>query len=168
MENHLSKAQAFQQWFLANGGYIHPAIQIAHSDKSGYSLRVSDDDESLSEGEKIVACDHSCTLSFANVPTDLVAALPTVGVDVILCFFLLEQYSLGSASFWGPYLRMLPPMNDEDAFSTTLWYNDEDLQWLQSTNLGEATNLRKALHRNDYGSGLRAWTAAGRKGDWTW
>ncbi|KMU76542.1 SET domain containing protein [Coccidioides immitis RMSCC 3703] len=58
--------------------------------------------------------------------------LPAVKEKGASAFLLMDQYLLGDESFWAPYIRSLP----EDSQLTRLeYYSDEDLEWLEGTNL---------------------------------
>lgn len=87
----------------------------------------------------LLSCPHALAIDFskarAHFPAAFVAATPP---HAVLCLFLASQRLLGEASFWWPYLRILPR-----EFDTPLYFDPDDLRWLQGCNL----DAREAAQR---------------------
>ena len=156
----------FESWFLANGGYLHPSVEIACADH-GNLVRVRQD-HVLFPGSMIVSCPHQLTISWPGVnhyhfPNVLSALTPHVATRL----FLMKQCLLREQSPWWPYINSLP-----SSFSTPLWYDDNDLLWLRGTNLGNAKQVREEAWRQEYENAMRSLFANGfgveQKHLWTW
>lgn len=129
----------FETWFLTNGGYIHPSIELAASPASGYLFRVVPE-ECLPPASTVVSCPHRLALSWPNArklhyPN---VQLPPCPRHVATRLFLMKQKLLKEQSPWWPYIKMLP-----ESFNTPLYYDSEDYAWIQGTNLGHASNVRR-------------------------
>ncbi|KAJ1671299.1 hypothetical protein EV182_007711, partial [Spiromyces aspiralis] len=69
-----------------------------------------------------------------------------LGTFAKMCLFLVyEKHVRGPASFWASYIDCLP-----ESFSTTVWYNDEELRYLGGTPLEYFTALRKKKYQDDW------------------
>ncbi|KAG8530918.1 uncharacterized protein KY384_004275 [Bacidia gigantensis] len=168
---------AFASWFIDNGGYLHPSMEIALG-SNGNALRVKPGSEPLECGSKIVSCPKTLMVSFAAAhSSSLLESLNRnapnrTGNEIIsLRFFLVEQLLLGQDSFWSPYIQRLPQPGDSNGLNTTLYYDQEDFKWLQGTNLGAATLGRTQLWRQEYEDSmkiLRVGSATYDWNPWTW
>lgn len=66
-----SRLEAFWTWFVASGGYVHPAAEFLYTADKGVHLRVKpvpsgstgDVQSAISPGTRIISCPHSLTLS---------------------------------------------------------------------------------------------------------
>lgn len=158
----------FETWFLANGGYLHPSIELAASPSDGNFLRVKPS-RSILSGSTIVSCPHNLALSWPSAHKfhfpDV--RLPPVTQHVATRFFLIKQRLLKEQSPWWPYIRMLP-----ESFNTPLYYNSEDLAWIRGTNLGRARKVREDAWRDEYDEAIKTLfpseTDNERKTVWTW
>lgn len=74
-----------------------------------------------------------------------------VGPEETTAFFLMGQYLKGQDGFWFPYIRSLPR---PDELTTPLYYDGEDLAWLNFTSLAAARERRMQLWRANYEKGL--------------
>lgn len=90
-------------------------------------------------------CPYALTLSHVNVldtsndrvrnyagSSPIAQLVGKVEDSTVSYFFLSEQRSLGTESFWHAYIDLLPT---EDDLCTPLWFSDEDLIWLLGTNM---------------------------------
>ena len=141
-----SREQSFEEWFFANGGYLHPEIELILDPAKGKSLRVKHG-HTISPGSKIVSCPHhlalswptACKFHFPNI------RFPSFSQQVATRFFLMKQRLLGDLSSWSPYIKTLPC-----SFDTPLYYGPEDLAWIRGTNLGHTKKVREAAWREEY------------------
>ena len=140
----------FKQWFLANGGYIDPAIEITSTAFNGTYLRVSGA-ESLLPGTEIISCPHHLTISWLSIrKCHLHNVCSTMKLHVATRLFLMKQHILREKSPWWPYIKILPQPYRSDAFNTPLYYNTEDMVWIRGTNLEYARQVREATWRKEY------------------
>ena len=167
----------FLDWFTSNGGFINPLAELHQSD--GSHLRVKPDGRSIDpvaneSALKIIFCPHQLTISFLNArDSALLQCLKGKGFSqtIVLRLFLIEQYLLGTQSFWYPYIQCLPNPESKDGFHTPMWWEPDELAWLKGTNLGRAAAERKKGWQIEYHSALNilrdhkeqtAWET------WTW
>ena len=158
----------FETWFLTNGGYIHPSIELASSPSSGNFLRVIPENV-IPTASVIVSCPHSLALSWPSArkfhyPDVL---LPLCTQHVATRLFLMKQKLLKDQSPWWPYIRMLP-----ETFNTPPYYDSEDFAWIRGTNLGRARKVREDAWREEYDGAMRTVLPQGMVDEqrqlWTW
>ena len=158
----------FESWFLTNGGYLNPAVELASDDNNGNFVRVKQH-HVLSPGSVIVSCPHQLIIpSLATLnqicPQDIRS---TFTPHVATRLFLIKQRLLKKQSSWWPYINSLPR-----SFSTPLWYDENDLIWLRGTNLGKAKEIREEAWRQEYEKAMQSLFANGsdsqQKHLWTW
>jgi hypothetical protein len=64
---------------------------------------------------------------------------------IVAFVMLIEERQKGSASFWFPYIDLLP---NEDAMELSIWWNESTLSLIHGTNLFEGTRqIQALLHR---------------------
>lgn len=169
----MSVQEALMAWFEANGGSINPSIALAKDDEGGQHFRALEEvNIPSSNGLQVCYCPFGLTLSHLNVTatppaavkncsqesvcSKLVGKIPTAAVSY---FFLAEQRLKGSESFWEPYINSLPT---ESEMQTPLWFNEEDLKWLNGTTLRAHTTdpsksgleMRRAMWKDQWQQGL--------------
>ncbi|KAF2205544.1 SET domain-containing protein [Delitschia confertaspora ATCC 74209] len=140
-------------WFVANQGYINQHVKFVHDDSRGFHVRAA---QSL-QAPTVVTCPLSLTLSSLNldpsptavrhVDSDLHKFRATLPERILSVLLLIEQASLGEKSFWYPYIACLPP---SESLSTPLYFTNEDLRWLEGTNLLKATEERRKVWREEW------------------
>lgn len=162
----------FVSWFRSNGGYLHKHVELTSNPSEGNYLGVKEGYDLL-PGSTVVSCPHDLTLSwpavrkyhFPNVHSNL---LPHVATRL----YLMKQYLLKSQSPWWPYIRSLPQPDDSDAFRTPMYYNQEDLVWIQGTNLEHARNVRQDAWHKEYSDAFHRIFGDRSKDEesefWTW
>jgi hypothetical protein len=72
--------------------------------------------------------------------------------EAIGYFYLMNQYINKDKSFWKPYLVTLP--GPETEHHTPFWFSDEDLAWLEDTDVLHTTKARQEIHKAHYKKGL--------------
>lgn len=141
-----SISEDFETWFLANGGHIHPSIELASSPVDGHFLRV-EYEQTIPAASTIVSCPHSLALSWPSAHKFHYPDIktPICSQHVATRFFLMKQKLLEKKSPWWPYLAMLP-----ESFNTPMYYEMEDLAWIRGTNLGNGKRVREIAWRGEY------------------
>jgi len=169
----MSIQEALMTWFEANGGAINPSIALAKDDEGGQHFRAMEDVSIPSPGGlQVCYCPFGLTLSHLNVVPSPPAAvrnysqesvsaklLGKVPTATVSYFFLAEQRLKGAASFWAPYISSLPL---ESEMQTPLWFDEEDLKWLNGTTLrAHATDpsrsgleMRRGMWKDHWQQGL--------------
>ena len=159
--------QDFESWFLTNGGYLHPSVEIAVDDHTGSFLRVKQN-HILSPDSIVVSCPHHLTISWPiinqlHLPDVHSAFTPHVATRL----FLIKQRLLKTESLWWPYINSLPL-----SFRTPLWYDDNDLIWLRGTNLCNAKKIREDAWRREFENAMQSLFSSEsdsqQKNLWTW
>lgn len=94
--------------------------------------------EDLSEGAQIMSVPHSLAMSCLNALVDdnlpvLKANADSFTVEALGVLYLMSQWLNKDKSFWKPYLDILP--TPEQGFNTPFWFEEDDLSWLQGTDL---------------------------------
>ncbi len=156
----------FESWFLANGGCLHPSVEIA-SDDDGNFVRVKQDRVLLS-GSMVVSCPHELTISWPGVNQyHFRHVRSSFKPHIATRLFLMKQRLLKEQSPWWPYINSLPR-----SFSTPLWYDDNDSKWLRGTNLGNAKEVREEAWRQEHINAMQSLLANGfdfeQRHLWTW
>ncbi|KAL8838261.1 MAG: hypothetical protein Q9176_005190 [Flavoplaca citrina] len=120
----------------------------------------------MKPGSCIISCPHVLSLSSFNAQDSQNPFTDQFGDDAagetaslsnlnLLRFFLIEQYRLGSQSFWWPYIHTLPSPSAEYPFNTPMYYDDDDKKWLQGTSLAHSTRIIDQSWREEHAQGLR-------------
>lgn len=164
-------------WSSSNGGTLSPAVEVFHDAATGYSFRVKSG-HSLQQGDAIVSCSLGITLSYLNTldvdlsshsipspqernvipfPNDFLRAVPP---HIAARFFLIQQYLLGSQSFWYPYIRNLPQPDNPSAWSLPPFWPSDDIDLLEGTNVYTTLHEIKARLRVEHNQASAALEAA--------
>jgi hypothetical protein len=151
-------------WFTQNGGKLHSAIEAKADDEYGLYFVASKD---IPEEQTASFCPFDLTFSYLNclpnppqgvrhveshIAPDLIEL---VEPNVVAAFVLVEERNKGENSFWAPYIKLLPK---ESELTTPSWFTDDELIWLQGTNLCSslvpkdqtAVGQRKASYRESW------------------
>ncbi|PVH99017.1 SET domain-containing protein, partial [Periconia macrospinosa] len=147
------------QWFRENNGWLNPDVDISYSESHGFHVCAT---RSLSS-PVIVRCPLTLTISHLNldhsqstvphVNSQLQTCLGKVPKDVLTYLLLVEQRCLAKEgkSAWQPYFDCLPSPHE---MTTALWFGDDDLRYLQGTDLLPATREKKSLLEAEYHSAV--------------
>lgn len=139
-----SLAKTLRTWFEANGGWLNPDVNIVYDGSCGFHARAS-----KSLGAPVIAkCPAQLTLSYLNldrsqtrvphVDTPLQSFLGQIPNHVLTYLLLIElrqRFFDKQASPWEPYIACLP---GPESMTTPIWFTDEDMTFLQGTNLAQA------------------------------
>ncbi|KAK5746070.1 hypothetical protein LTS12_022884 [Elasticomyces elasticus] len=159
---HQQGAEALEQWFRDHGGYLNPAVHIAHSSEAGYRWQAK---TALVEGTRVTTVPHSLALCYLNALVD--EALPffrnrrhEFPVENLGFFYLMAQYIHRERSFWKAYIETLPSLESE--LTTPLWFdNAEDLAWLEGTDVLHTMLARRKVYEQYYSDGIASLHSAG-------
>ncbi|KAF2690194.1 SET domain-containing protein [Lentithecium fluviatile CBS 122367] len=144
------QAERLVDWFKANAGWLSPDVEIAYSNSRGFHLRAI---RPLSSSV-LVRCPLRLTLSHLNLDNTQTAVLHVdsplkafVGVlpnHVLTRLLLIEQRYLAKTGEgpWQPYIACLP---EPEAMTSSVWFDDDDMDCLVGTNLAAATRSTLAL-----------------------
>jgi len=143
------------EWLTTNGGYLHPEVAIAEDVENGLHFKAQAD----VHGGDICRCPTSLSMSILNATSDgntLAAHLlkyrdKHITIQTISYVFLVEQRLLEDESFWSPYIRSLPK---EDDLTLPLYFDADEMQWLEGTNLHRAVEERRKQWRDDWQKAL--------------
>lgn len=86
--------------------------------------------------------------------------MDAVGPEEASVFFLIGQYLLGAEGYWAPYIRTLP---QPGALTTPLYYEGDDLEWLDGTSLLGARQRKMKLFTDKYEHGMGELRKVGSK-----
>ncbi|TKA66182.1 hypothetical protein B0A49_08348 [Cryomyces minteri] len=144
-----------EQWLKAYGGHLHPAVILDHDASTGVCLRAT---AAIAPETRICTVPFSLSLSYLNA----LAPGPDVTIweqlsanlepEVISRFFLLHQYLNIEDSFWESYIATLP--SPSAGFDTPFYFTDEDIVWLQGTDVEQAFKTRAADWRQKWVAGV--------------
>ncbi|CAI6320889.1 unnamed protein product [Periconia digitata] len=146
-------------WFRENNGWLNPDVEIIHDESHGFHVCAV---RPLSS-PAIVKCPLTLTISHLNldhsqtivphIDSQLQLCLGEVPNEVLTYLLLIEQRCLAKQqrSAWQPYFDCLPASNE---MTTTLWFDDDDLNHLQGTDLYTATKEKKRQLEAEYHSAM--------------
>ena len=157
-------ADDFEQWFLANGGYIHPKVELASDAITGRHMRVIDGEQLVADN-LIISCPHELTVSWLNVVKGSEAFLSQFALEedyheinqvVIVRFFLINEYLKKKESFWWPYFRSIPQPSEIHALGTPMYYNENEWAWIRGTNLEQAALKTERMWRMEFEAAIQS------------
>ncbi|KAL0934582.1 set domain protein [Colletotrichum truncatum] len=157
-------------WAKSHGACLHPSVEIYNDPKTGNSFRVSPDGADVKPGATVVTCSLNLTLSYLNTTTTPSPGfrhdesttpfppsfLESVPPHVISRFFLINQYLLGKASFWYPYIRTLPQPEHLQSWTLPPLWPSDDIELLEDTNVHVAISEIKARLKAEYKHAIAA------------
>ncbi|KAB5585101.1 hypothetical protein GE09DRAFT_945733 [Coniochaeta sp. 2T2.1] len=148
-----ARFQNLLAWGRQHGAALNDSVEVYKDDRTGYSLRIKPSVPAVpasDDGFSVVTCPASVTLSYLNALIDgpLLSDLSTVSFSpsfppsfisslpphVIGRFYLIQQYLLGPASFWHPYIRALPQPEHLSSWALPAFWPEEDIDFLEGTN----------------------------------
>lgn len=157
------KLEELVRWARGGGAYLHDMVQVYDDKQYGIAIKVRAETSKhaphtetgyLPATSRIVSCPFTLSLSYLNA-LDIFPALRshssrfpldflnTASPQIIGNFFLIQQYLMGPRSFWFSYIRSLPQPDEHEKLGTPLYFTDEDLKWIQGTNLELACEQRE-------------------------
>lgn len=159
----------FRSWLDDNGVRFGPHVEIKHDEQYGVHVVTTADVQS---GDRIVTVPHTIALSSLNAQVD--DAFPffkdhakSFTVEALGFFYLMAQWIHKDKSFWKSYLELLP--TPEQGVGTPFWFDDEDLLWLQGTDLHQTFLGRQEVWEKYWMDGLDVLKSAGvDTSDYTW
>jgi hypothetical protein len=168
------------EWVQKNGGYLHPTAQIAFTSRKGFHALVMEG-ERLEAGSRVVGCPMPLTISVLNAlditpfssngsrfPKEFLHSQISQP-ESLQAFFLMEQLVLGNKSWWNPYIAALPTVQE---IADSQFQSEEDLRWLDGTNLRTALDTHVGKWRAMYVTGMAQLKALGwsriSEGSYTW
>jgi hypothetical protein len=132
----LAQAEPLVDWFRANAGWLSPDVQIAYGESSGFHLRAI---RPLGSSV-IVTCPIKLTLSYLNLDRSQSAVkhldsplgkyLGVLPNHVLTRLLLIEQRDLAKKG---------------EGMTSSVWFDDDDMQCLAGTNLAAATRSTLAI-----------------------
>ncbi|KAE8373064.1 hypothetical protein BDV26DRAFT_285433 [Aspergillus bertholletiae] len=178
---------ALLDWMISNGGQLHESVEIAKDERRGVHFQVKKDWKTgIPSNTQIIKTPLTAAISYFNVTgysfnTDDGSSvsfpqhgvcfprsfLDAVAPEEASIFFLVGQYLRGKESFWYPYIRTLP---QPGALTTPLYYEGDDLAWLEGTSLSPAREQRAGVWKGKYDSVYAELCKAGFDGaeKYTW
>ncbi|GMG08074.1 unnamed protein product [Aspergillus oryzae] len=168
-DSSLEHYTALLDWMVSKGGQLHESVEIAKDERRGVHLQVKNDwKDGVPSNTHIIKTPLTSTMSYFNVigysfntddgsfisfpehgvhfPRGFAEA---VGQEESSIFFLMGQYLQGKEGFWYPYIRTLP---QPGALTTPLYYEGDDLEWLEGTSLSPARQQKANLLKEKYGT----------------
>jgi hypothetical protein len=159
-----SRIRDLIDWASSHNSSLHPNIEIYLDPVTGLSFRAKGEH---APGLTVVAASHQISLSYLNAidapgfprhgpefPTEFLETLNDDDPNVISHFFLVQQYLLGDASFWWPYIRLLPQPDDRQSIGIPISWSQEDRRFLTGTNAEPPLQTRKKLWAAEWEKGI--------------
>lgn len=153
-------------WGNSHGASLNPDVEIYYDETTGLSFRAS---KELARGSNVATCPYKISISYLNAIKSLSPmfsphgdSFPSFFLDnlegsephIIGHFFLMQQYILKEKSFWWPYICLLPQPDEAEKLGLPIWWSDEDLQFLESTNAEPAIKIQKSSWSKQFERGI--------------
>ncbi|KAJ5646544.1 hypothetical protein N7490_002916 [Penicillium lividum] len=181
-EHSLEAHIALLEWVRSHGGHLNESVCIAQDAQRGVHVQVRADWPTAVPKETRVintplgvtmsyfnAVDYSSTKgSFSSHGVKLPQAfIEAAGLAETMIFFLMAHFLRGEQSFWYPYLRTLPQPGQ---MTTPMFFEEEDVDWLQGTGIPDASVQRYMDWDKQYDSSIEKLEKAGFEGSeaFTW
>ena len=159
---------ALLEWATSHGASLHPSVDIVRDKQTGAGFRVKPD-ASLTPGDPVVTCPTSLTLSYLNAlpsppspfhkdpssPPFPAPFLQSAPPHVVGRFFLIQQYLRGRDSRWWPYIRSLPQPEDLDSWVLPPFWEEDDRELLEGTNLEVSIAKINSTLKREFGEAQR-------------
>lgn len=166
---HLITMEALEEWFKANGGFLHPAVHLAQDEEHGSHFRAT---AAIEPGTHVLTVPHHLALSNLNAQVDddfpiFRTHAKSFTVEALSFFYLMAQWINKDKSFWKPYLNTLP--TPEQGFETPMFFDEEDRKWLEGTDLHPTLLAREAIWKKYWEDGVQILQSAGMDvAEYTW
>lgn len=137
--------------------HIPPTLSLNHQidvqtidSEFGSQVRTASE---IPPNSRLLTCPHALAIDYTKVKAHFSPAfVDATTPHAALCMFLVYQWLRGEESFWWPYLRVLPR-----EFDTPLYFEDDDLMWLQGCNLdAKEAEERKRTWMEELGAAVAA------------
>ena len=153
-----SRYERFLGWARKNGTFIHPALKLVQTVERGVECLVDENSGGVSSHEVFLRISYQLTFSYwnaisagkepdsyyqprsAQLPESLLES--SADHETVSAIFLVQQYLLGEASFWYPYIRILPQPHDSNDPAIPLLWSEEDRVWLRGTYLEDEVDKK--------------------------
>ncbi|KAH8670425.1 hypothetical protein BGZ60DRAFT_34760 [Tricladium varicosporioides] len=155
------------RWGQLNNTLLHEDVEIYKDSKTGLSFKARNE---IPPGTTMVSSSYSTTLSYLNTtqlssdfelhgsqpfPSEFTQALSQEDPNVIGYFFLMQQYLMGSDSFWSEYIRLLPQPDQPESLAIPIWWPEADQKFLAGTNAEPPIAKRQHLWKSEYNRAIR-------------
>ena len=157
LQRTLDNHQNLAQWVTQHGGFVDQRLKIRYDASKGYH-GIVEDGHTIAAHTRIASCPLPVTLSVLNVldispfqqhgtrfPNSFLQKYQ-FATDILQTFFLMDQHVRGEQSFWAPYIKTLPSIEDVESLQ---FESEEDTAWIRGTNLEPAfaAQARKWLNQ---------------------
>ena len=137
------------KWIKSNGGSISSSIEIRNGDNSNSHSRGVFTTDSISPNTKLASIPISILFTIHDARKLLKTMLPkhteftnSLGTVDTLSLALIIEYQ-NEDSFWSPYLKCLPTLNDIKTLNHPLFWSKDDINThLQQSKVSEFINRR--------------------------
>ncbi|KAK9366824.1 hypothetical protein V1509DRAFT_628632 [Lipomyces kononenkoae] len=152
-------------WVESHGGYCCPSLAFTKSERSGSTAYAK---WPISKANtRLLSCPVSLIIDYDKAATHIwgdpqscvFSGSPQIAIRLFLCI----QRILGRQSQWAAYIGMLPT-----EFDTPLYYDHEELQVLQGTNIFGEAELRRQSWIEEWRRGVMYLPAKFDKSLVTW
>ncbi|KAI9472415.1 MAG: hypothetical protein EXX96DRAFT_489817, partial [Benjaminiella poitrasii] len=116
----------------------------------------------ISENEMIISIPSSICIT-ERIARQAFPTLSEFSSRVVLCLFLLIEKQKGSDSFYWPYINIIPR-----EIKTTLCFDENEMKFIENTNLEFTTRERKNVLRNEFEKLLEKLPSQIEKNQVTW
>ena len=162
-----SEKAAFDElvaWSTRNGASL--SLEIYQSETTGFSFRSAAGRGN--DGQAVVTCPFVTTLSYFNAlvngpyatssegegaghdPAFPARFMESVPPHVIGRFYLMQQFLLGSRSYWYPYIKTLPQPDRVASWALPAFWPAEDIEFLENTNAHAAIDEIQANVKEEF------------------
>ena len=162
-EDHIA---SLKTWLESQGGALHPSVQIAHDDDSGYHLRAS---SPVPANTSMVTVPFHSTFSIltstVSWPDIIDMLLPVESPYMVMTrFAFVREYLLGKESQWYPYIAMLPQPSQVRAFPVQWEDGSDEMKWIRGTSLEESRSKKLETWKWEWEMGMKQL----RGQEWAW
>lgn len=141
---------ALEQWAQDNSYTKH--VQLADFNDTGRGMAL---ESSVEAGKPLIECDAGLFMSiFAANKSALgphLAQLESLDDDSKLILFVMHEKFVNPASFWKPYLDLLP-----ETIDSALYFDESDLEYLDGTHLAIEIRMNLEHLHESYASIMTA------------
>lgn len=153
-----------RKWAKDNGAYIHPSIAFKKDGKDHTVIAT----EPIEPGTTLVSCPHDEAITVAKAHTEFYGnstakkRIAQLDGTELLCTYLVHHRNLAEKSPYHAYIATLPT-----TFNTPLYWNETDKNWLQGTDLLDATYDREDAWKEELENVNRSLPPGVKEIDWS-